>query len=256
MLINREDVPETPEVRTCQEHGEYQVRYTPISTNKLIYSGFCEDCLKRDKAKAEQESLEEQKKNIADRKYRRLLNSGVSKRLIKKTFNDYIATTKGQIKAKAVCESVATSLVKGDPTPSLILNGGVGTGKTALAACIVGEVIDSRTVRLKKAIDLVRELKETWKKDNLQTEKEIIKFYSELDLLIIDEIGMQFGSDTERLFIFDVIDGRYNENKPTIIITNLGMEAVTKTIGERTVDRLREDGGQMIRFDWESYRKN
>jgi DNA replication protein DnaC len=147
-------------------------------------------------------------------------------------------------------------LVKGDPTPSLILNGGVGTGKTALAACIVGEVIDSRTVRLKKAIDLVRELKETWKKDNLQTEKEIIKFYSELDLLIIDEIGMQFGSDTERLFIFDVIDGRYNENKPTIIITNLGMEAVTKTIGERTVDRLREDGGQMIRFDWESYRKN
>ncbi len=75
-----------------------------------------------------------------------------------------------------------------------------------------------------------------------------------MDLLIIDEVGSQFGSDTEKLFIFEIIDGRYQEMKPTILISNLDINGIKESIGERCVDRLREGGGSMIAFNWESSR--
>ena len=74
------------------------------------------------------------------------------------------------------------------------------------------------------------------------------------DLLVIDEVGAQFGSDTEKLFIFDIIDGRYQDMKPTILISNLDIAGIKDVIGERCVDRLREGGGSMIAFNWESSR--
>ena len=82
----------------------------------------------------------------------------------------------------------------------------------------------------------------------------LIEFYSRLDLLVIDEVGVQFGSDTEKMFMFDIIDGRYQEMKPTILISNLAIEGIKKLMGERIIDRLREDGGKAVSFDWPSYR--
>ena len=203
------------------------------------------------------EQISEQQKNddCKQRRIRRLIKAGVSKRLINKTFNDYFAKTKEQLYAKSRCEALANDLLEGRPTGSLIMNGGVGTGKTALSAAIANRLVDNMSVRIRKTIDLMRELKSTWSKDNQETEQGLIRAYSNVDLLVIDEIGLQFGSDTERLFLFDIIDGRYNEVKPTILISNLGMDEIEKIVGSRIIDRLREDGGKLIPFDWESYRK-
>ena len=66
---------------------------------------------------------------------------------------------------------------------------------------------------------------------------------------------MQFGSDTEKMFMFDIIDGRYENMKPTILISNLNREGVAEIIGERVIDRLRDGGGECLSFDWESGRK-
>ncbi len=132
--------------------------------------------------------------------------------------------------------------------------GGVGTGKTLLASAILDSLVDDYRCEIIKLIDLVRELKATWSKDSENTEENLINYYSNLDLLIIDEVGAQFGSDTEKLFIFDIIDGRYQEMKPTVLISNLDINGIKESIGERCVDRLREGGGSMIAFNWESSR--
>ena len=133
--------------------------------------------------------------------------------------------------------------------------GGVGTGKTLLASAGIESIVDNNRCEMIKTIDVVRELKATWAKDSNQTEEGLIKYYSNLDLLVLDEVGSQFGSDTEKLFIFDIIDGRYQNMKPTIIISNLDIDGITDAIGERCVDRLREGGGMMVAFDWKSERK-
>ena len=74
------------------------------------------------------------------------------------------------------------------------------------------------------------------------------------DLLILDEVGVQFGSETEKMILFEIINGRYEQLKPTIVISNLA-DALTDYLGERVVDRLREGGGRMLIFDWPSYRR-
>ena len=43
---------------------------------------------------------------------------------------------------------------------------------------------------------------------------------------------------------------------PTVLISNLGIDAIKDAVGERIIDRLREDGGDLVAFDWDSHRKH
>ena len=255
MFVNKSQIPEETEIDNCDEHGEFKVIYVHFMDEKYFKVSGCPDCKTKNDRKAQEASRAQQQADQQERRQRRLISAGVSKRLINKTFDDYVATIPGQQRAKAKCEAFTASLMKGEQVGSLILNGGVGTGKTALCAAIASKLVDTKTLRLVKTIDLIRSLKESWAKECDDTEKGLLKYYSNIDLLIIDEIGVQYGSETEKLFLFDIIDGRYNEMKPTIMISNLGIEAIKEAVGERIIDRLREDGGQLISFDWESHRK-
>ena len=120
---------------------------------------------------------------------------------------------------------------------------------------MVHELIDKKSVCIIRMIELMRTLKDTWRKDSETTEQRVIDYYGSLDLLIIDEVGIQFGSDAERMFMFDIINTRYENIKPTVMISNLNLENIKETLGEQVVDRLREDGGKVLIFDFESQRK-
>lgn len=251
------ELPEKPEVINCDKHGDYEVKYTaPFGSNKKIWvNDACNQCVIEKDAK---DKMEAENKRVADdieykRRHResRRTNAGISKRNLYKTFDDYICTNEGQSKAKNDC----MRYVENFPSDkSMIMVGGVGTGKTLLASAMLESLVDKHECLIIKVIDLVRSLKATWSKDSTETEEGLIKFYCKEDLLIIDEVGSQFGSDTEKLFIFDIIDGRYQDMKPTILISNLDIEGVKESIGDRCVDRLREGGGSMIAFNWKSLR--
>ena len=77
--------------------------------------------------------------------------------------------------------------------------------------------------------------------------------FTHTHLLIIDEVGVQFGTEAERTQLFGIIDERYREQRPSILLTNLGLDDSKSFIGARAYDRLRECG-QWVPFDWESYR--
>ncbi len=57
-----------------------------------------------------------------------------------------------------------------------------------------------------KAPRLLREVKETFNRDSEVTQSEIIARMGELDLLMIDEVGIQFGTDTERMILYETLD--------------------------------------------------
>lgn len=247
--------PIVAEIKTCDVHGDYEVKYSQIGDHKCWVFDSCRICIDENEAKAklkeEKEKLDRDIENEKKRRERVRVDAGVSKRNLYKTFDDYICANEGQSKAKSDCER----FVKEFPSEkSMIMVGGVGTGKTLLASAMLDSLVDNNRCEIIKVIDLIRHLKSTWKKDSEDTEEDLIKYFVKLDLLILDEVGSQFGSDTEKLFIFDIIDGRYQDMKQTVLISNLDITGIKEVIGERCVDRLREGGGSMIAFDWKSSR--
>lgn len=245
-----------PELKTivCENHGEYQERAVQVLDRWMVFSD-CEKCIKveRDERAAEARiQEEEQNKRNA---YNRRLNAGISKRYIGQTFATVKPQTDTQKKVHSslleYSESFSDSLKK----HSLILTGGVGTGKTLLASCLIDALIDDFNCVIITCIDLVREMKGTWRRDSEVTERELIDYYATMPLLVIDEVGVQFGTDTERMFIFDVINGRYENELPTVIISNQDITGVRECLGDRVIDRLRQGGGKNLVLSGPSQRK-
>lgn len=248
-------MPATPEIKTCEKHGDYEVKYMETFNGKYWVTDHCMTCISESNAEAKlKEENEKATKAIEHEKKRREMarvNAGISKRNRYKVFEDYKCESKEQTKAKNDCVRYVDSF---PCDRSMIMVGGVGTGKTLLASIMLESLVDEYNCEIIKVIEVIRHLKSSWSKSSETTEEKIIDYYINLDLLILDEIGSQFGSDTEKLFIFDIIDGRYQEMKPTILISNLDINGIKEVIGDRCVDRLREGGGSMIAFNWESSR--
>jgi DNA replication protein DnaC len=166
-----------------------------------------------------------------------------------------------QAVARDTCRAYAENLHRMHEIPdnTLVLAGNPGTGKNHLAYAIIKRAAMLRThFEIVKVIELMREIKQSWKHNSDMTETEIIQKYSRTKLLILEEVGVSYGTDNEKIILFDIIDNRYKANLPTIIITNLGREMFFKYMDmdgqTRIEDRLKESG-IIISFDWSSYRE-
>ena len=102
-----------------------------------------------------------------------------------------------------------------------------------------------------EAIKIVRGIKDTWGKE--ATEQAAIDKYVRPKVLVIDEIGVQYGSETETQFLTEIINDRYNQKKQTILSGNVTVLEMQKILGDRVIDRFKESGKVLV-CDWESYR--
>ncbi len=173
---------------------------------------------------------------------------GIPERLAGVKFDSYRTNTPGQERVKKRFMDLEQGSF------NIIATGNVGTGKTMLSCCLLEQIRGKRSGKMIRLIEMIRVLKETWRKDSQQTERDVIRSLVDLDILIIDEVGIQFGSETEALFLFDVINGRYDKMRPTVMLSNLGIDALKQSLGERIIDRMRDDGGCLLQFDWGSER--
>ncbi len=138
----------------------------------------------------------------------------------------------------------------------LLLCGRQGTGKTHLAVAICREIATGgdEDVFITTASRIIRAFRRSWNGEGEMSEFDTLKFYSEKDLLVIDEIGVQYGTESERNILFEVLNNRYEDLLPTILISNLPVTELAKFLGDRALDRLFQ-GGTVLAFDWESYRR-
>jgi DNA replication protein DnaC len=139
---------------------------------------------------------------------------------------------------------------------SVVFVGKPGTGKTHLSVGIGLAIMrEGRTVRYVTVQRAVRRVKDTWHKESKERESDALRWMTEVDLLILDEVGVQFGSDFEKNLLFEVLNSRYESRRPSVILSNLSQPEVQNYLGERVVDRIREDGGRVMTFDWASHRR-
>jgi DNA replication protein DnaC len=78
--------------------------------------------------------------------------------------------------------------------------------------------------------------------------------FARVDLLVLDEVGVQYGSKAELVMLTELVDERYAAKRPTIVVSNLGGAALIDMVGERAADRLAELGVDLL-FDWPSFRR-
>lgn len=241
--------------RQCDSHGEYLA--TQIFGK--IWSG-CQACEVERQAAEVADAKRALEAEEQERMAYRLDQSGLVGRFMRATFETFAATTAPQRHAMAACEALIDR-PRGTVVGNLILSGPPGTGKTHLGAAMVNKVIraQKRWAAIHSAREIVRMLRNTWGKrlahDAPQTESELIRHLCSIDLLVIDEIGIGFGSEAEAVQLFDIIDGRYQRELPIVLCSNLPLAELRMVLGERAYDRIRE-GAKVVPCDWASHRGN
>ena len=244
------------EERVCDEHGAY------TSTNFVgEHWTHCPQCLERLQAKQEEECVKRAEELALEREQLRwkakINGAAIPERFRDRTLDTYIAKTSGQKKALDFSKEYAENFDQAMTTGRCaIFVGKPGTGKTHLAIDIALEIIQQQRSPVFVTVQrLIRRVKDSWSTQN-ETESEVVEAFASPDLLILDEVGVQFGSEFEKQVLFDVLNERYEKLKPSILLSNIPGEQLADYLGERVTDRLRENGGKMIGFDWDSYRRN
>ena len=122
-------------------------------------------------------------------------------------------------------------------SPSIILQGNTGLGKTHLSLAIAGEVIKRGFGVIYASAQNILSQLENEKFGRAQyadTEKNIL----ECDLLILDDLGSEFRSQFTVSEVYNIINTRLLNGNPTIISTNLSMESIEDIYTPRIASRI------------------
>jgi DNA replication protein DnaC len=236
----------------CDRHGDFE------SKNYLgrVWSK-CPECSREDgeREKAAQEAEARKARRLAWES--KIGAAGIPERFQSRTLDVFEAETPDQQRALEFAREYAADFARALKTGRCALFvGKPGTGKTHLAVGIGLRIMgaENRTVLFTTVMRAIRRVKDSWAKESRETESQAIAALTYPDLLILDEVGVQFGSDFERNIMFDVLNERYEKRRPTILLSNLSKDELVGFLGERVFDRMREDGGKFVSFDWDSHR--
>jgi DNA replication protein DnaC len=108
-------------------------------------------------------------------------------------------------------------------------------------------------VTLAQALRLVRD---AYSPRAARSESEAFALLTGPDLLVLDEVGVAIGDGEKRkAMLFDLLDSRYADQRPTVLIGNLTEDEMAAYLGERLWDRVMEQGSALVPFTWASYRR-
>jgi DNA replication protein DnaC len=165
------------------------------------------------------------------------------------------AATPEQKTARAIVRRFRDFILAEQRWAALVFTGPTGTGKTWLATEFGESMIRnlSKSVRYITAQGIISEIQASYGKEGKSEESEIERFV-QYDLLIIDEIDVKRSTDNANLLLTEVINRRYTQEKPVLVITNQAMENLEQFVGDRVFSRLHENG-LVCDFPWGDLRR-
>ena len=149
--------------------------------------------------------------------------------------------------------------------------GPTGPGKTRLACNIIGELNNREALYMRQGT-LTAALRSTYgerpvkyDEDNRRVEPEHpLTITQGVRFLVLDEIGCTALANDERLLLDELLKHRYEQRKPTILISNLPLTGkpdqpgLKEFLGDAPTDRIRHAAGNgkfILQFTGESYRR-
>ena len=160
-------------------------------------------------------------------------------------------------RCKKYCENSTEILKKGF---GIYLWGDKGTGKTHLTGCMANDLIKQyKQVLYTNFFEISKSIRSTFKGNG--NEADIINKIANVDFLFIDDLGTEkVTKDGEDNWlqekIFEIINKRYNNMKPTIFTSNYSLLELVQERGmlDKTVDRILELSTAIIKIEGKSNR--
>ena len=154
----------------------------------------------------------------------------------------------------------------------IVAYGGRGTGKTQMAFhlarnanfpnCTLPPIYKNgftpeyrtRPVIYTKAMEIFLDCKHSFSRKDAPTTKEILQKLEDAAFLVIDEAQVRGETKFEDDLLTHLIDKRYDGERATMLITNLGRKEFAATLSPSIISRI-EQIGCGIDCNWQSYRK-
>ncbi len=133
----------------------------------------------------------------------------------------------------AYCKSYANSFSL--KSPSLLMQGATGLGKTHLSLAIAQELIEKGFGVIYGS---VHGFCMSFEKERFNEESQSFIALCDCDLLIFDDLGTEFSSAYTLSVLYDIINTRIMRSLPTIISTNLTSEELEKRYSPRLISRF------------------
>lgn len=133
------------------------------------------------------------------------------------------------------CKAYAADF--GKSSPSLLLYGMTGLGKTHLSLAVAGKAVEAGYgVIYTSAQNLFNRLEREkfGRAEDNNTEQSIL----DCDLLIVDDLGAEFSTQFTVSALYNIVNCRDLEGRPTIISTNLSPEKLKDTYSDRIASRI------------------
>lgn len=198
---------------------DYNYLYANISTDDIQYER-C-NCIKAQKYWKEFDEKEyKTKKQI---QFRKIINeiykqNYVGKRYQNMNFENFNIESNNEHAVNVAKDFVSknSNTINGS---GLIIMGKSGTGKTHLAAAIANKLIENdKIVLMGRLTTLLDMIKETFR-DTTKSENELIELYSNVDMIIIDDLGTEKISSWALEKLYTIIQNRFENGLPIIITT-------------------------------------
>lgn len=132
-----------------------------------------------------------------------------------------------------------------EPQRGFLFHGTPGTGKTLLGSIILNELILHRA-RAGRFLNLSRKyfqkLRDTYSQDSEHYGRtwQIVDELCKIPYLVLDDFGVQRGTDWETEMLYDLVDARYGEQRFTMVTTNQTLDEIRELSGGRIFSRLTE----------------
>jgi len=247
----------TTGIATCPEHGDYECKLIRFAGMELR-STLCPIC-EKEKPEHRRPLSEDDKERTKQRDIQLYQNKmegmGIHRRFYDASFESFDTEIRTNIYKDSPSHVLESCIAYArdyrsnlDTGKNLFLIGGPGTGKNHLAASILKAVGSGR---IAKVSEIIRNIRSTYRTG--ASEQEAINSWASIPLLAINEIGIQYGTEAEKNLIFEVLDMRYENVLPTIMISNLTISDMKEFVGGRVIDRMLENA-QVLTLTWRSYR--
>lgn len=169
------------------------------------------------------------------------------------TFENFNIETDEERQAFEFAKNLAEFYKNGGQGNSF-MSGPAGSGKSHLSMAILKSYLESgeKTALFVSYSHVVRLIKDSFNnRDSVYTQNNIMSLLTNVDLLVMDDIGSENNSDFSEELLTDVLDGRIS----TIITTNLSSEELRGNsrkpgrYNQRTASRMfRGIGGKAFNF--------
>lgn len=114
-----------------------------------------------------------------------------------------------------------------------------GTGKTMLAVASANSIIKKYRLPLKfiSSLDLLDDIKKTYNESSKFTESDLINCYRNIDVLTIDDIGIERQTSWVNDKLYSILNYRMENKKVTLFTSNCKVDELN--LDERIVSRIK-----------------